>query len=157
MYVNRDHYTHILKPDFCKPIQEINLACEDTGVVGIDHIVGNVRQNEMNLWAEYFNKTMGFETFVDFKAGDIGTKFSALLSKVVRTKGSKIRNPINEPFEGMKKSQIEEYINTTAPVCSISPSPRKTSSRPFQHCASTAWHSSGCRTRIMTCSANGMT
>ncbi len=110
VYVNRDRYTHILKPDFCRPIQEITLACEDTGIIGIDHIVGNVRENEMNLWAEYFNKTMGFETFVDFKAGDIGTRFSALLSKVVRTKDSKIRNPINEPFEGMKKSQIEEYI-----------------------------------------------
>jgi len=110
VYINRDHYKHIFKPDFCEPLQKINLVCEDTGILGIDHIVGNVRENEMNLWAEYFNKTMGFETFVDFKAGDIGTKYSALLSKVVRSKDSKIRNPINEPFEGMKKSQIEEYI-----------------------------------------------
>ena len=76
----------------------------------IDHIVGNVRENEMNLWAEYFNKTMGFKTFVDFKAGDIGTKYSALLSKVVRSDDFTIRNTINEPFEGLKKSQIEEYI-----------------------------------------------
>jgi len=110
VFVNRDHYRHILRPDFCSPIQQINLECDDTGLVGIDHIVGNVRENEMNLWASYFNKTLGFETFVDFKAGDIGTKYSALLSKVVRTKDSKIRNPINEPFEGLKKSQIEEYI-----------------------------------------------
>jgi 4-hydroxyphenylpyruvate dioxygenase len=64
----------------------------------------------MNLWAEYFNKTMSFKTFVDFKAGDIGTKYSALLSKVVRSEDFSIRNPINEPFEGLKKSQIEEYI-----------------------------------------------
>jgi 4-hydroxyphenylpyruvate dioxygenase len=53
---------------------------------------------------------MNFETFVDFKAGDIGTKYSALLSKVVRSHDSKIRNPINEPYEGLHKSQIEEYI-----------------------------------------------
>ncbi len=110
VYVNRDNYGHIFEPDYCRPIQEIALSCQDTGLIGIDHVVGNVRENEMNLWAEYFNRTMGFETFVDFKAGDIGTKFSALLSKVVRTADSKIRNPINEPFEGLKKSQIEEYL-----------------------------------------------
>jgi 4-hydroxyphenylpyruvate dioxygenase len=110
VYINRDHFNHIFKPGFCKPYQNINIECEDTGLVGIDHIVGNVRENEMNLWAEYFNKTMGFKTFVDFKAGDIGTKYSALLSKVVRSEDFSIRNPINEPFEGLKKSQIEEYI-----------------------------------------------
>ena len=110
VYVNRDHYNYLFAPRFCQPIQKINLDALDTGLQKIDHIVGNVRENEMNLWADYFNKTMNFETFVDFKAGDIGTKYSALLSKVVRTKDSKIRNPINEPFEGMKKSQIEEYI-----------------------------------------------
>ncbi|MBD3258455.1 4-hydroxyphenylpyruvate dioxygenase [candidate division GN15 bacterium] len=110
VYINRDNYGHIFRPDYCRPLQEINVGAEETGLMRIDHIVGNVRENEMNLWADYFNKTMNFETFVDFKAGDIGTKYSALLSKVVRTKDSKIRNPINEPYEGMKKSQIEEYI-----------------------------------------------
>ncbi|MBU0982529.1 MAG: 4-hydroxyphenylpyruvate dioxygenase [candidate division Zixibacteria bacterium] len=110
VFINRDHYDYIFRPDFCKPHQQINIVCEDTGLIGIDHIVGNVRENEMNVWAAYFNQTMGFETFVDFKAGDIGTKYSALLSKVVRSKDSVIRNPINEPFEGLKKSQIEEYI-----------------------------------------------
>lgn len=110
VYINRDNFNHILKPGFCKPYQNIEISCEDTGLIGIDHIVGNVRENEMNLWAEYFNKTMGFKTFVDFKAGDIGTKYSALLSKVVRSEDFTIRNPINEPYEGLKKSQIEEYI-----------------------------------------------
>ncbi|MDZ4723785.1 MAG: 4-hydroxyphenylpyruvate dioxygenase [candidate division Zixibacteria bacterium] len=109
-YINRDNYKGIFKPRYCKPMQNIQLTHVETGIQGIDHIVGNVRENEMNLWADYFNRTMGFETFIDFKAGDIGTKYSALLSKVVRTKDSKIRNPINEPFEGLKKSQIEEYI-----------------------------------------------
>jgi 4-hydroxyphenylpyruvate dioxygenase len=110
VYVNRDHYDQTLKPGYCKPLQSLNLECHDTAIVQFDHIVGNVRENEMNLWADYFNQTMAFETFVDFKAGDIGTKYSALLSKVVRSHGNKIRNPINEPFEGLKKSQIEEYI-----------------------------------------------
>ncbi|UCE23344.1 MAG: 4-hydroxyphenylpyruvate dioxygenase [Candidatus Zixiibacteriota bacterium] len=110
VYINRDNFNHIFKPGYCEPRQKIAIAAQDTGLIGVDHIVGNVRENEMNLWADYFNKTMGFETFVDFKPGDIGTKYSALLSKVVRTKDSKIKNPINEPFEGLKKSQIEEYI-----------------------------------------------
>lgn len=110
VYVNRDNYKHILRPGFCAPLMNINTEHEDTGLLAVDHIVGNVRENEMNLWAEYFNNTMGFETFVDFGPGDIGTKYSSLLSKVVRTGDSKIRNPINEPFEGLKKSQIEEFI-----------------------------------------------
>jgi 4-hydroxyphenylpyruvate dioxygenase len=110
VYINRDNYDYMFKPKYCQPVQDINLETNPTGILGIDHIVGNVRQNEMNLWAEYFNRTMNFETFVDFGPGDIGTKYSALLSKVVRTSDSAIRNPINEPYEGMKKSQIEEYI-----------------------------------------------
>ena len=110
VYINRDNYDYIFKPRYCTPIQNIKFESVDTGIMHIDHIVGNVRENEMNLWAEYFNKTMNFETFVDFKAGDIGTKYSALLSKVVRSRDSVIRNPINEPFAGLKKSQIEEYI-----------------------------------------------
>lgn len=112
VYVNRDHYSQTLKPGYCKPPMKIEVQTRETGIQGIDHIVGNVRENEMNLWADYFNQTMGFETFVDFKAGDIGTKYSALLSKVVRSQDNKIKNPINEPFEGLKKSQIEEFIQT---------------------------------------------
>lgn len=109
-YINRDNYKGIFKPRYCKPLANWEIQRHETGVLAVDHIVGNVRENEMNLWADYFNRTMGFETFIDFKAGDIGTKYSALLSKVVRSSGSKIRNPINEPFEGIKKSQIEEFI-----------------------------------------------
>lgn len=110
VYINRDNYDYLFKPKYCEPPVKLNIETIETGIQQIDHIVGNVRENEMNLWADYFNKTMNFETFVDFKAGDIGTRYSALLSKVVRTRDSKIRNPINEPFEGLKKSQIEEYI-----------------------------------------------
>ncbi len=110
VYVNHDHFNHIFRPGFCEPRQDINIKCEETGILGIDHIVGNVRENEMNLWATYFNKTMNFDTFIDFKAGDIGTRYSALLSKVVRSSDSKIKSPINEPHAAEKKSQIEEYI-----------------------------------------------
>ncbi|MCF7809031.1 MAG: 4-hydroxyphenylpyruvate dioxygenase [Candidatus Marinimicrobia bacterium] len=110
VYINRDNYGHIFKPGYDKPIQNIEIQAEETGLMAVDHIVGNVRENEMDRWANYFNETMNFQTFVDFQKGDIGTKYSALLSKVVRSEKSTIKNPINEPYEGMKKSQIEEYL-----------------------------------------------
>ncbi len=110
VFFNNDNYKGIFRPGFGEPIQKITIECEDTGLAVIDHIVGNVRENEMNLWENYLNKSLGLETFIEFGPGDISTKYSALLSKVVRSKDKKIRNPINEPYEGIKKSQIEEYI-----------------------------------------------
>ncbi len=111
VFINRDNYKGIFKPGFGKHIQKINLDFVETGLNEIDHIVGNVRINEMNLWENYINKSLNFETFIEFGAGDISTQYSALLSKVVRSKdGVPIKNPINEPYEGKKKSQIEEYI-----------------------------------------------
>lgn len=110
VYVNYDNYKGIHKPGFGEPVQNYEVHAEDTGLLCIDHTVGNVRRNEMNKWADYFNKVMDFETYVDFGPGDIATKYSALLSKVVHSKDNVIKNPINEPYEGLKKSQIEEYI-----------------------------------------------
>jgi len=112
VFMNRENYEGIFLPGFKKPIQDIQIHAEETGLMAIDHIVGNVRINEMNLWANYLNKSLNFETFIDFGPGDISTKYSALLSKVVRSKeGASVKNPINEPYEGIKKSQIEEYID----------------------------------------------
>ena len=112
VFINRENYKGIFKPGYGKPIQDIKIKTEETGLQAIDHIVGNVRTNEMNLWANYLNKSLNFETFIDFGPGDISTQYSALLSKVVRsTDGPAVKNPINEPYEGLKKSQIEEYID----------------------------------------------
>lgn len=112
VFINRDNYKGLFKPGFDKPIQKIEIRNEETGLMSVDHIVGNVRTNEMNLWANYINKSLNFETFIEFGEGDISTQYSALLSKVVRSReGAPIKNPINEPFEGLKKSQIEEYID----------------------------------------------
>lgn len=112
VFINRENYKGVFLPGFGKPIQDIKLTSEESGLMAIDHIVGNVRVNEMNLWANYLNKSLNFETFIDFGPGDISTKYSALLSKVVRSKeGASVKNPINEPFEGLKKSQIEEFID----------------------------------------------
>jgi 4-hydroxyphenylpyruvate dioxygenase len=112
VFVNRENYKGIFKPGYAKPIQKIDIVAEETSLQAIDHIVGNVRTNEMDLWVNYLNKSLNFETFIDFGPGDISTQYSALLSKVVRsTEGPAIKNPINEPYEGLKKSQIEEYID----------------------------------------------
>lgn len=108
--VDRKTYRGVFRPGFRAPEAAPRYQGEDTHLVGVDHIVGNVRANEMDLWADYFNRALGFETFVDFKAGDIGTRYSGLLSKVVRGRSGTIKNPINEPYAGLKKSQIEEYL-----------------------------------------------
>ncbi len=108
--LNSDNYKGLFRPGFKEPMHKMKLNFNPGGLRHFDHIVGNVRTNEMNQWANYFNKTMDFETFIDFGPGDISTKYSALLSKVVRSKDDLIKMPINEPYEGIGKSQIEEYI-----------------------------------------------
>ncbi|MCJ8345505.1 4-hydroxyphenylpyruvate dioxygenase [bacterium] len=110
VFINRDHFKGKFMPGFDQPVQQLEISCEDTGLKGIDHIVGNVRINQMNQVADYFNSALDFETFVDFGPGDISTQYSALLSKVVRSKDNLIKNPINEPYKGKFKSQIEEFI-----------------------------------------------
>ncbi len=109
-FINRDHYKGVFKPGYEKAFQDYEIQCENTGLQKIDHIVGNVRVHEMDKWADYFNKSLDFETFIEFGPGDISTKYSALLSKVVRSRDSVIKIPINEPYQGLRKSQIEEYI-----------------------------------------------
>jgi len=110
-FINFTHYKGLFRPGFGAPVQKYEVHCEDTGLQAIDHIVGNVRINEMDSWVNYFNKTLGFETFISFGPGDISTQYSALLSKVVRSRDTHIKMPVNEPYKGLKKSQIQEYID----------------------------------------------
>lgn len=109
-FVNSDHYKGLFRPGYKLCPHRTDFAAQDTLLQAVDHVVGNVRENEMNFWATYFTKSLDFETFIEFGPGDISTKYSALLSKVVRSKDGVIKNPINEPYDGIKKSQIEEYI-----------------------------------------------
>ena len=83
---------------------------EPTGLKYIDHMVGNVGWNEMNKWCEFYAKVMGFAQLVSFDDKDISTEYTALMSKVMSNGNGRIKFPINEPAEGRKKSQIEEYI-----------------------------------------------
>lgn len=108
-FINYDHYNGLFKPGYSEPIQNIQINRAESGLIGVDHIVGNVYVNEMDYWANYINTALDFETFIYFGPGDISTKYSALLSKVVRSKDEVIKNPINEPFDGERQSQIDEY------------------------------------------------
>ena len=83
----------------------------ETGLKYIDHMVGNVGWNEMNKWCEFYAKVMGFAQMVSFDDKDISTDYTALMSKVMSNGNGRIKFPINEPAEGKKKSQIEEYID----------------------------------------------
>jgi 4-hydroxyphenylpyruvate dioxygenase len=73
--------------------------------------VGNVGWNEMNTWVDFYEKVMGFRNLLSFDDNDISTEYSALMSKVMSNGNGRVKFPINEPAEGKKKSQIEEYLD----------------------------------------------
>jgi 4-hydroxyphenylpyruvate dioxygenase len=77
----------------------------------MDHMVGNVGWNEMNTWVNFYKDVMGFAQLISFDDNDISTEYTALMSKVMSNGNGRIKFPINEPAEGKKKSQIEEYID----------------------------------------------
>lgn len=83
----------------------------DTGLLYVDHCVGNVGWHEMNTWVEFYEKVMGFRNLLSFDDKDISTEYSALMSKVMSNGNGRVKFPINEPAEGKKKSQIEEYLD----------------------------------------------
>jgi 4-hydroxyphenylpyruvate dioxygenase len=91
--------------------QPINAhGSQPVGLAAIDHVVTNVHLGEMNYWATWFEKVMGFSNLMNFTDKDISTEYSALMSKVMENGGGKCKFPINEPAEGKKKSQIDEYL-----------------------------------------------
>jgi 4-hydroxyphenylpyruvate dioxygenase len=84
---------------------------EPSGIVLVDHIVGNVELGKMNEWAEYYTKVMGFSRYITFDDKDISTEYSALMSIVMSDDSKRVKFPINEPAPGKKKSQIDEYLD----------------------------------------------
>ncbi|NNF19674.1 MAG: 4-hydroxyphenylpyruvate dioxygenase [Flavobacteriaceae bacterium] len=108
IFVERSKYDGIFMPGYRKwdPLYKPS----DVGLKYIDHMVGNVGWNEMNKWCEFYAKVMGFAQLVSFDDKDISTDYTALMSKVMSNGNGRIKFPINEPAEGKKKSQIEEYI-----------------------------------------------
>src|SRR5204863_7636066 len=81
------------------------------GLKSIDHIVGNVEEGKMDEWVDFYKNVMGFSQLVHFDDQDISTEYSALMSKVGQDGQGRIKFPINEPAEGRRKSQIEEYLD----------------------------------------------
>src|SRR5205807_8613093 len=82
----------------------------DVGLLAIDHCVGNVELGRMEHWVEFYERVFGMTEMIHFSDDDIATEYSALMSKVMTDGEGKIKFPINEPAEGKRKSQIEEYI-----------------------------------------------
>lgn len=108
-FVERKNYRGVFLPGF-KPVRS-SFQAKPIGLQYIDHCVGNVELGQMNRWVEFYEKVMGFNLLVTFDDKDISTEYSALMSKVVANGNGYIKFPINEPADGKKKSQIEEYLD----------------------------------------------
>lgn len=109
IFVERKAYDGAFLPGYKKWESHYNPT--PTGLKFIDHMVGNVDWDEMNAWCEFYAKVMGFAQIISFDDKDISTDYTALMSKVMSNGNGRIKFPINEPAEGKKKSQIEEYID----------------------------------------------
>lgn len=109
MFVERKNYSGKFLPGFREWTSNHNP--EPTGLKFVDHMVGNVGWGEMNKWVKWYEDVMGFVNFLSFDDKQIHTEYSALMSKVMSNGNGRIKFPINEPAEGIKKSQIEEYLD----------------------------------------------
>ncbi|MFI6349525.1 4-hydroxyphenylpyruvate dioxygenase [Streptomyces sp. NPDC050560] len=107
--VERRHYDGPYLPGFTAAEPIVAPPARRT-FQAVDHCVGNVELGRMNEWVEFYNKVMGFTNMKEFVGDDIATEYSALMSKVVADGTLKVKFPINEPAEGKKKSQIDEYL-----------------------------------------------
>jgi 4-hydroxyphenylpyruvate dioxygenase len=108
LFVERKNYKGIFLPGYreWKPVYNPT----STGLLYVDHCVGNVGWNQMNKWVQFYEEVMGFRNILTFDDKDISTEYSALMSKVMSNGNGFVKFPINEPAEGKKKSQVEEYL-----------------------------------------------
>ncbi|WHT40672.1 MULTISPECIES: 4-hydroxyphenylpyruvate dioxygenase [Myroides] len=109
MFVERKNYNGVFLPGFVKWESDYNPT--PVGLKYVDHMVGNVGWNEMNTWVKWYEDVMGFVNFLSFDDKQINTEYSALMSKVMSNGNGRIKFPINEPAEGAKRSQVEEYLD----------------------------------------------
>ena len=109
-FVERGEYEGAYLPGFVA-VESANGAEPGVGLLGIDHIVGNVELGRMQHWVEFYERVFGMTEMIHFSDEDISTEYSALMSKVMTDGQGKIKFPINEPAEGKRKSQIEEYLD----------------------------------------------
>jgi 4-hydroxyphenylpyruvate dioxygenase len=109
LFIERKNYNGVFMPGFVKWNNAYNPA--PTGLLYVDHCVGNVGWNQMNPWVKFYEEVMGFKNILSFDDKDISTEYSALMSKVMSNGNGYVKFPINEPAEGKKKSQVEEYLD----------------------------------------------
>ena len=106
-FVERNGYRGAFLPGY----EQVNGGATDAGLLaGIDHVVGNVELGRLDEWVSYYERVFGFTEMIHFSDRDIHTEYSALMSKVMADGSGRIKFPINEPAEGKRKSQIEEYL-----------------------------------------------
>ena len=108
LFIERENYHGPFMPGFRK--WESTYQPAETGLLYCDHCVGNVGWNQMNPWVKFYEDVMGFRNILTFDDKDISTEYSALMSKVMSNGNGYVKFPINDPAEGKKKSQVEEYL-----------------------------------------------
>ena len=109
LFIERKNYNGVFLPGFVKWDSSYNP--ESIGLKYIDHIVGNVGWNKMNVWSKFYKEVLGFSQIISFDDNDISTEYTALMSKVMSSGNGRVKFPINEPAKGINKSQIEEYLD----------------------------------------------
>ncbi len=109
MFIERKAYSGVFLPGFEK--WESHFNPPSVGLKYVDHMVGNVELGAMNTWVKFYEEVMGFTQIISFDDKDISTEYTALMSKVMSNGNGRIKFPINEPADGKKKSQIEEYLD----------------------------------------------
>ncbi len=110
IFVERNNYNGTFLPGYRK-WETPDYNPSSTGLKFVDHMVGNVGWNRMNKWVDFYANVLGFTQILSFDDKDISTDFTALMSKVMSNGNGRIKFPINEPAEGKKKSQVEEYLD----------------------------------------------
>ena len=108
-FIERSNYNGIFLPGFQQWTTSYNP--EPVGLKYVDHMVGNVELGKMNYWVKWYEEVLGFRQILSFDDNDISTEYTALMSKVMSNGNGRIKFPINEPAEGKKKSQVEEYLD----------------------------------------------
>ncbi|MEP1032110.1 4-hydroxyphenylpyruvate dioxygenase [Ekhidna sp.] len=108
IFIERNDYNGIFLPGYKKWDTEYNP--EPVGLKYVDHMVGNVELGQMNQWVKFYEEVMGFTQIMSFDDKDISTEYTALMSKVMSNGNGRIKFPINEPAPGLKKSQVDEYL-----------------------------------------------
>jgi 4-hydroxyphenylpyruvate dioxygenase len=110
-FVERHAYKGAFLPGYRALTTNIPRRSRPAGIAGIDHVVGNVELGKMNEWVSFYERVLGFTQMIHFDDRAISTEYSALMSKVMENGSGRIKLPINEPAQGRRKSQIEEYLN----------------------------------------------